>query len=80
VVVIQKVDSKENIADGFTKPLVGSLFAIFASLVSDVIVSPSVSVPIGMSVAMRVGLAFGFLDSFVIVLFRDRQPSATVGG
>jgi hypothetical protein len=38
VISIQKVvDTKSNLADGFTKPLTGSAFAIFASLVTKVI-------------------------------------------
>jgi hypothetical protein len=37
VFVIKKVDSASNLADGFTKPLVGSAFAIFASLVTRVV-------------------------------------------
>jgi hypothetical protein len=37
MVGIQKVETKSNLADGFTKPFTGSAFAIFASLVTKVI-------------------------------------------
>jgi hypothetical protein len=37
MVDIKKVETKANLADGFTKPLTGSAFAIFASLVTKVI-------------------------------------------
>jgi hypothetical protein len=37
VITIQKVDTKSNLADGLTKPLTGSAFALFASLVTKTI-------------------------------------------
>jgi hypothetical protein len=40
VVNILKVDTKANVADGFTKPLGGTQFSDFASLVTDQIAKP----------------------------------------